>query len=158
MKESEKRRFDAILALYQRALDQFNERRKFEVQVSLAFWTTLVLAIAGSLNLAAFPKLPGGRVTLGLLALAIVVVNGMWHDSIWRSNRLDRARALDYQAELHSLADFRYTNDTEKRLSGAQAEQISFLSNSSHRFQFALTLLLAASLVLVNWSRFASSP
>lgn len=156
MKESDKRHFDAILALYQRALDQFNERRKYEVQVSLAFWTTLVLAIAGSVNLAAFPKLPGGRVTLVLLALAVVVLNAMWHDSIWRSNRLDRARALDYQAELHSLADFRYTGDTEKKLSGARLEQKSFLSNSSHRFQFALTLLLAACFVLVNWSRFTS--
>ncbi|MCX6132613.1 MAG: hypothetical protein NTU47_02270 [Ignavibacteriales bacterium] len=153
MDDNEKRHFDAVNALQERAWDQFNERRRYEIQVSMAFWTAIILAIAGSLTLVSFPDIPLGRISLAAIGVMIFSLHYYWCAGIMQSNRKDRLRAIEYQECLHQMLPFSYSPELKKDLEKSK-DQGADLSNWSFIFQVGLTLVLVITLVVVNWNRF----
>lgn len=156
MTEEERRRFESLFQLYESAWGQFNERRRFEFKVTLTFWTALAAGIAGSMTLAVFPSMPGGKLLLCLVALAGVGLHALWCHGIGNAQRADRFVALSYEPELQKLVQGEFSASLKNELEQLQ-RAMGRLRNWTYVFQLGVTLLLAVTLVGTNWSKFDES-
>jgi hypothetical protein len=140
-------RLEALGALCERMWTQFNERRKYEVQITLAFWTALVLATAGLMNLewlrARWEVLP----IVAAIAIGAVTLHFHWCRGVWASNRRDRAQALEYQREIERTCAFALSSAATDGRAPPQHHRDDW----NFRFQFSVTGFLAASLIATGW-------
>ncbi len=153
MKPEEKVQFDAIADLYKRAWEQFNERRRHEFRVALAYWAALAGASAGSVQLATLPDIPGGRFSLVAFSITTVLLYVFWLYGVWRAHGTDQGIAIYYQKKMQALAGAEFDTDMQKFIDN-RTKQMGKLVHPSAMFHIGLTFLLAFSLVLVNWGRF----
>lgn len=152
MDEDHKRRFDAIAQLYQRNWEQFNDRRRHEFKVTLTYWAALAVASAGSLKLAHIPKIHGGNFTLVGFALLIILLHALWVRGVWRAQGTDQHIAIFYQKILQTLSDTEFDQKMKGFLE-KRTKQMGKLSHPSAIFEIGVTVLLAATFVLINWNR-----
>ena len=153
MSADQKKRFEAMLPLCERAWAQFNERRRYEFKVSLSFWTAIALAVAGSVKLENFPDIPGGIYTLFAASVFIVVCHSFWCWGIRTASKTDQEIAYFYERELQSAVTVEFDEKLKKRIERIK-NRCCVLKSWSYVFQVSITVCLLASLILVNWGRF----
>jgi hypothetical protein len=142
-----------LFQLCQLAWNQFNERRRYEIKISLTFWTALAAATAGSLNLPSLPAIPGGRVSLILAAIFVFLLHIIWCAGIGRAQLADRKIAIFYERQLQKIIKTEF-DDELKRLLDNLKKKMGGITNWTYIFQLGLTAFLCIVLVLTNWSRF----
>ncbi len=152
MNENEKRRFDAISQLYQRAWEQFNARRRYEFQVGLAYWTALAAALAGSVNLESFPRIPGGKPLLVGFAIVTIALHIFWMWGIWRAHGTDQKIAIHYQTHMQTLSQTEFPQGLSENIA-FRSRDMGMLSHPAAVFEIGLTALLALAFVVINWNR-----
>lgn len=152
MNTDEKARFDAIALLYQRAWEQFNDRRRYEFKVTLTYWTALALAVAGSIKIKSFPSIPGRQWALICYAVLAIGLHLFWVYGIWRAQGTNQQIALFYQTPLLKLADVEFDEKMKEWIRG-RTRQMGKLSHPCAIFQIGVTVLLTITLLLINWNR-----
>lgn len=151
--ESAKRDFDAMFELYKLTWSQFNERRSYEVKITLTFWTALAACIAGSLQLSSVPEIPGGKWILLVLAFGAVWLHKIWCKGIGRAQRAERLIAFFWEKEIQKLLKRPFDQTTQIFLDSLKPS-MGLLRNWTYKLQLSVTAFLAVTLVLTNWSRF----
>lgn len=145
-----KSRFDAIAALWKGAWEQFNERRKFEFQISLAVWTALAsfTALVISNEKVTFEKDVRTGTIICIVLICIIYV--IWTLGLTRSNAYDKKIAIHYAKILRQLSSSQFDAELENLLKKNQKSLTRFWSQAS---QIGVTLVLAIAAILSVFSK-----
>jgi len=134
------------IQLYQQTWSLYKERMQYEFKVTLAYWTALALAIAGSIKFETFPKIPYGIWAVEAIGLSIVVAHGWWCWGIWKAQGKDKRIAIAYQREINKIIGFTFKYTLRKELSEKSGKY-------SQIFQVWVTALLVLIFILINWAK-----
>lgn len=144
MTSEEKNQFDAIAALWKGAWEQFNERRRFEFQISLAVWTALASFIAlviskdGTFN---------ESVLIGtwICAILIFLIYVLWTLGLYRANTFEKRIAFHYADKLRKLSDSEFDRNLKQDLDNSQKSKMRFWSQA---VQIGITFVLSVAAIV----------
>lgn len=94
MDDKIKNRFDSLAILWKGAWEQFNERRKYEFQISLAIWTALASFTALILTGKDIRFEPKVDKWAGLGLCIIFLIYAFWRHHVTKANRKDKKVGL----------------------------------------------------------------
>lgn len=140
MTEVEKNQFDALSTLWKGAWDQFNERRKYEFQISIAVWTAIG-SFSGFLlskdNLKIDKTFAIG-VIIGLIWILVLYFN--WTYGLAKANKKDRSKAFHYEVKMQNLSrsNFGVGHQNSIQRTGSS---VWILTNWSHGTQIWITCI-----------------
>ena len=117
MTDDERRQFESIRELSDQAWRSIAERRNYEWKVVTVFWSAIAIGIAGSLTLASFPLVPGGRASVVCVAAVFILLFIRWVVGLGKANNADRAIALFYERKLQILSHAEFDDELVKILS-----------------------------------------
>ena len=142
--------FEQLKALREIAWSSFKERREFEWRVALGLWTALAAFI--SLTLGKDVQFRGNAPLICSIVVGVVLfaLHVYFVAGIVRGNKVDRAMAHHYAAEMRQLAGSVLPTDLDSRVAKHQ-RQVG-LRSYAHVFQLGVTAVLCAAAVLaVLW-------
>ena len=139
-----KNQYDSISTLWKGAWDQFNERRRFEFQVSFGVWTFLSAFTAIILTKKDQAVYIDWMVISSAFA-ALVALNFLY----WRfikelrsRNLLDRDIAFFYEKEMQNLCGMNFDQNITDKIKSVKDPEWVILS-WSHGTQILITILLS---------------
>lgn len=152
MDEDEKRRFDAIAALWEGCWKRKRERRSYELKFSLALWTALALAIAGltTRDLSSLGwALPLG---VGVLGALMALAHYSYLAGIGRRHNEDTSLALHYENILHELASATPQAKYRSSIGRGISHDYVVFGNWSRRVQVVVTIILVIAAIASAYS------
>lgn len=145
-----KNKFDALAVLWKGAWDQFNERRRYEFQISVAIWTALTAFVAIVITKYEISKYPinawgvfGSFIALSLLNY----INFRWVKGLRERNDLDKSIALHYERKMQELSNSGF-DDTVNKIRNRLKDKPNLFYSWSHGAQIQITLLFSFSAFL----------
>lgn len=142
MDDKIKNRFDSISTLWKGAWEQFNERRKYEFQISLAVWTALASFTALILTRNEITFKADMHKWAGLGLAIIFIIYTFWRHNLTIANRKDKKIAFHYENLMQTLSDSKFDLKLKKDLAPNKwSEKFSFLGWSPIS-QILITALL----------------
>lgn len=116
MDEKTKNRFDSLASLWKGAWEQFNERRKYEFQISIAVWTALgsFTALILTSKDVKFSESVSYCSAVGLIAILGIYAN--WRNYLAKANRKDFAIAIHYERLLQEISNSQFDESLKSKL------------------------------------------
>lgn len=149
-KIGEKESLDAHIKLCERAWEQFNQRRKFEAQFSMAIWTALAVylgfIITGRIGIIACSM----RYWTWFALLFIIAIHILW---LWwtnETNGLDKIIAYHHEGKIMHLIVDKFPKDIEDQKEAVN--KLAWMRNSS----VFITILLSTLILLATYSKTGS--
>lgn len=142
MDDKTKNRFESLAILWKGAWDQFNERRKYEFQISLAIWTALASFTGFILTSKEIAFDETVLYSAGGGFMAIFLVYFFWRHNLSIANQKDKEIAFHYERILQSMSDSEFSPTLKSYLaSNKWVKKYPFLSWSPLS-QIVVTALL----------------
>lgn len=142
MEEPTKRRFDALSILWQRAWNNFHQRRTYQWKACLAVWMTFASFIGINIS---------GRITTKysiyilfitiIIGLIIMVFHKWFLYAIARGNNIDRVIAIHYERIMQYISNSQFPGKIKDDIYKIQLNWGSLLKNPFHASQIGISLL-----------------